>query len=163
MTIYEITGQYKLLENAMALNPDDESLQAEFDKIEDAIEVKADNYAKVIRNLQADVEAIKTEEKRLYDRRKVIENNIKSCKNNLMWSMKQTGKEKFKTELFSFSVAKNGGKAPLVVDVPPAELPAELQSVTIDADKDALRKYIEETGDLSYGHFEDKGEHLNIR
>ena len=76
MNIYEITGQYKLLENAMALNPDDESLQAEFDKIEDAIEVKADNYAKVIRNLQADVEAIKTEEKRLYDRRKVIENNI---------------------------------------------------------------------------------------
>ena len=163
MTIYEITGQYKILEHAMALNPDDGALALEFAKIEDEIEVKADNYAKVIKNLQAEVEGLKAEEKRLYDRRKVIENNITKCKENLLWSMKQTGKEKFKTELFSFSVAKNGGKAPLVVDVPPAELPAELQSVTIDVDKDALRSYIEETGDLSYGHFADKGEHLNIR
>ena len=80
-----------------------------------------------------------------------------------MWSMKQTGKEKFKTELFSFSVAKNGGKPPLVVDVPAADLPAELQSVSIEADKEALRNYIEETGDLSYGHLEDRGEHLCIR
>ena len=163
MNIYEITGQYKLLETAMALNPDDESLQAEFDKIEDAIEVKADNYAKVIKNLKAEIEGLKAEEKRLYDRRKVIENNIKACENNLLWSMKQTGKEKFKTELFSFSVAKNGGKVPLVVDVPAADLPTELQSVTIDVDKDALRKYIEETGDLTYGHFADRGEHLSIR
>ena len=163
MTIYEITGQYKILEHAMALNPDDQALQLEFNKIQDEIEVKADNYAKVIRNLTAEVEGLKAEEKRLADRRKVIENNIKACKDNLMWSMKQTGKEKFKTELFSFSVAKNGGKLPLVIDVPATDLPAELQSVSIEADNDALRKYIEETGDLSYGHFEDRGEHLSIR
>lgn len=163
MNIYELTDKYRLLENAMALNPDSEELKEEFAKIDDAIEVKADGYAKVIKNLQAEVEGLKVEEKRLSDRRKTIENNIKACKENLMQSMKDTGKTKFKTDLFSFTVANNGGKAPLVVDVPPAELPAELQSITIDADKDALRKYIEETGDLSYGHFEDKGQHLSIR
>lgn len=163
MNIYEITGKYQILQHAMELNPDDETLVLEFEKIEDEIEVKAENYAKVIKNLEALAEGLKAEEKRFYERRKVIENNIKACKDNLMWSMKQTGKEKFKTDLFSFSVAKNGGKAPLVVDVPAADLPAELQSVTIDVDKDALRSYIEETGDLTYGHFAEKGEHLNIR
>ena len=163
MTIYEITGQYKLLETACLLNPDDEGLQAEFEKIADDIKVKADNYAKIIKNLEAEAEGYANEAKRLSEREKTIKNNVKRLKENLLWSMKETGEEKFKTDLFSFSIAKNGGKVPLVVDVPAEELPNELQTVIIEADKDALRKYIEETGDFTYAHFEDRGVHLSIR
>ena len=163
MNIYELTGQYKLLETACLLNPDDEALQAEFEKITDDIKVKADNYAKLIKNLEAEAEGYANEAKRLSDREKIIKNNIKSLKANLLWSMKETGEEKFKTDLFAFSVAKNGGKQPLTLDVPVLELPEDLQKVTIEADNDKIRKYIEDTGDLSYAHLEDRGEHLSIR
>ena len=163
MTLYEITGQYKLLETACLLNPDDEALEAEFSKIKDDIKVKADNYAKIIKNLEAEADGFGNEAKRLAEREKTIRNNVKRLKDNLLWSMQETGEDKFKTELFSFSIAKNGGKEPLVVDVPAEDLPSELQSVSIDADKEAIRKYIEETGDLSYAHFADRGVHLSIR
>ena len=43
------------------------------------------------------------------------------------------------------------------------ELPAELQKVTIEANNDAIRKYINETGDLTYAVLKEKGEHLNIK
>lgn len=42
MNIYQLTGAYKLLENAIALNPDDDELKEELAKINDDIEVKAD-------------------------------------------------------------------------------------------------------------------------
>ena len=163
MTIYEITGAYKLLETACLLNTEDEGLQAEFSKIQDDLKVKAEGYAKIIKNLEAEAKGYAEEAKRLSEREKVINNNIKRMKENLFEAMKETGEVKFKQGVFSFSIAKNGGKAPLVVDVPAEEMPAELQKVTVEADKDALRKYIEETGDLSYGHIEDRGEHLSIR
>lgn len=163
MNLYDITGQYKLLETACLLNEDDKALEFELAKIEGDLIEKADNYAKIIKNLEAEKDGYEKEAKRLADRAAVIGNNIKSLKANLLWSMKETGKDKIKTNLFSISVAKNGGKAPLVVDVPAEELPTELQKITIDADKDALRKYIEETGDFSYGHIADRGEHVSIR
>lgn len=163
MNIYELTGQYKLLEMAMLLNPEDEEIKAEFDKIADDIEVKADGYAKIISNMKADMTALDAEIKRLTERRDMFKRNIDRMKENLMYSMKETGKTKFKTELFSFGVAKNGGKQPLKLDVEVDALPEELTTTTVAPNNDAIRKYIEETGDLSYAHFEDRGEHLNIR
>ena len=163
MNIYELTGQYKLLENACLLNEDDRALEFELAKIDGALEDKAENYAKLIKNLEAEKVGYETEAKRLSDRAKAIDRNIKSLKANLLWAMKETGKDKIRGKLFTVGVAKNGGKQPLTLDVPVIDLPEEMQKVTIEADNDAIRKYIEETGDLSYAHFEDRGEHLSIR
>ena len=163
MNIYELTGQYKALETAMLLNPEDEELKALFEQIDDDIEVKADNYAKLIRNFEADVSGLDGEIKRLTDRKTALKNNISRMKENLMYGMKETGKTKFKTELFSFGVAKNGGKAPLIIDVETDELPDELKTISVSANNDAIRKYIEDTGDLSFAHIGDRGEHLSIR
>ena len=163
MNIYELTGAYKHLEMAIALNPDDEELKEELAKIDDGIEVKAENYGKIIKNLEGDVLGIDAELKRLQNAKASKMNTINRMKENLMTSMKETGKTKFKTELFSFGVAKNGGLAPLELTVKPGELPSEFQKVTIEADNKALRDYINETGDLSYAVLKDRGEHLNIK
>lgn len=163
MNIYELTGAYKHLETAIALNPDDEELKEELAKINDDIEVKAENYGKIIRNLEGDVLAIDNELKRLQSAKASKVNAVNRMKENLMTSMKETGKTKFKTELFSFGIAKNGGVAPLELTVKPEDLPSEFQKVTIEADNKALREYINETGDLSYAVLKDRGEHLNIK
>lgn len=163
MNLYELTGAYKALETAIALNPDIEEFKAELDKISDDIETKADGYAKLIRNLESDILAIDSELSRLQGIKQGKANAIDRLKSNLMESMKQTGKTKFKTELFSFGVAGNGGLQPLVLTVKPEELPEEFQKVTIEADNKALRKYINETGDFSYAVLEERGEHLNIK
>ena len=161
--IYELTGAYKILENAIALNPDEEELKEELAKINDDIEVKADNYAKIIKNIEGDVNAIDAELKRLNSAKASKMNTVKRLKENLMVAMVETGKTKFKTKLFGFGVQKNGGKAPIELTVTPEELPEELRRVRYEADSDAIRKYIEETGDISYAVIKERGVHLSIR
>lgn len=163
MTLYELTAQYQMLAEAL-MNGDDTGLVEDlFEETNVNIEEKAEGYARIIRNFEAEAAALKAEEKRLADKRKACENSIERLKNNLQFSMKETGKTKFKHGVFAFSIVKNGGKAPLqgIPDV--SELPKELQRITIEPDKEAIRQYIEETGDLSYGYLGDRGESLRIR
>ena len=123
-TLYDLTGEWLELYD-MADDPD---MDAEmwFDTIEGLegeIEDKADGYAKVIAQLNADAAAIKAEEERLNSRRKAIENHVVGMKERLQQMMEITGKTKFKTTLFSFGIQNN----------PPA--------VVIDDEKKIPKKY----------------------
>ncbi len=113
MTIYEITSDYLQLMQMME-DPelDPQTLADTMEGIEGELEDKADNYARVMKNMEADLNGIKAEIDRLSTRKKTIENNIKRMKEALQFSMETTGKTKFKTELFSFGIRKN---APAVV------------------------------------------------
>jgi hypothetical protein len=95
--------------------------------------------------------------------KKSRKNTVDRLKENLFNAMKETGKTKFKTDLFAFSIAKNGGKIPVVVDVETADLPDDLVNIVEKPDLDALRDYIERTGDLTYAHFGERGESLRIK
>lgn len=163
MNIYELTTKYKHLQTALECDPDDEEIAILLAEIDDDIETKADGYGRIIRNLQAEVGGLGSEIDRLVKRQKSRVNAIKRLKENLLYSMKETGKTKFKTDLFSFGVQKNGGKAPIELTVLPEDLPEELRRVKYEANSDAIREYIEETGDLSYAVIKDRGEHLSIR
>jgi len=111
--IYELTQDYlRLLEMAEDPELDPEVIADTFEGIEGELEIKAENYAKVMKNLEGDIAALKAEEERLAKKRKAIENNIKRMKATLQEAMELTGKTKFKTDLFSFGIQKN---APSVV------------------------------------------------
>ena len=109
-TLYELTGQMLQLQDILAEEDNEEYVQTVLDTMEGIdfeFELKADNYARIIRNLTADVEGLKTEIDRLSSRKKSVENNIAALKTRLEYSMIQLGKEKFKTELFSFGIQNN--------------------------------------------------------
>lgn len=112
-SLYEITADYIQISNMME-DPelDPQTLADTMEGIEGELEDKADNYARVMKNMEADLNGIKAEIERLSTRKKTIENNIKRMKEALQFSMETTGKTKFKTELFSFGIRKN---APAVV------------------------------------------------
>lgn len=111
MNLYELTDNYlkvlELIENG------EEGLEDTLESINDAIEVKADGYARIIRNLEANAVALKTEIDRLTNRRRSIENSIDRLKENLKNAMIATGKEKIKTDLFNVTVVNN----PVAVNV----------------------------------------------
>lgn len=107
-TLYELTDEYRiLLELAEDPEVDPDTLMDTMEALGGEIEVKADGYAKIIRQMENDVEGLKAEEGRLNNRRKTIENNIARMKMTLQEAMIATGKTKFKTELFSFGIQKN--------------------------------------------------------
>ncbi|MDU5922959.1 MAG: siphovirus Gp157 family protein [Finegoldia magna] len=108
MNLFELTENYVKFftefENADEVT---EEMQEMADNLNVEIEEKCDNYAKMIRNLEADVEAFKNQEKIFNKKRKTAENKIAWLKKNLQSSMEQTGRKKVKTELFTISIQKN--------------------------------------------------------
>lgn len=114
-TLYELTAQLQeLLEMAEDPEIDAQVIADTMEGIEGEFEIKAEGYAKVLAQLGAQSMALDKEIERLSTRQKTIERNIKAMKDGLQQSMMITGKTKFKTTLFSFTIAKN--PASLVID-----------------------------------------------
>lgn len=104
MNLYELSQNYLAVQD-MDLEP--ETLKDTLDSIEEAIEDKAENIAKWIRNLEADKKAFEEEEKRFKEKKQAADNRIKSLKLYLEDNMRLTGKTKFKAGFFSFAIQNN--------------------------------------------------------
>lgn len=158
-TLYELTGQYlALMEIAEEADPD--ILRDTLEALDGEIEEKADNCAKVIKNLEGQADALDKEIDRLQRKKSGINNSIKSIKSNLERSMLVTGKRKFKTLLFSFGIQKN---PPTISVVNEAAIPENFwkqQDPVLD--KKALMAFIKENGPTEYAQLT-QGESLRIR
>lgn len=164
MKLYDITQEYlTVLEMFDSDEVDEQAIKDTLESIEDEFETKAENYGKIIRNLEATILGIKEEEKRLADRKKSIEKKIDFLKMNLFEAMKKTGKTKFNTGLFNFSICKNGGKVPIVLNVDANDLPKKFSIVEKKPNMDALREYLETGLKLKYATLGERGEHLRIK
>ena len=164
MTLYDLANNYITLMNEMESEEGlDEGRMLELLDTGEAIEDKADNIARLLRNEEAEIIVIKEEENRLATRRRVIQNSVDRLKEYLKSAMIATGKTKFKTNLFSFAVQKNGGAAPVYLRVPEEQIPDEFMKITRTPDKKAMADYINETGDVTLFDFAPRGESLRIR
>lgn len=163
-TLYELTQDWQtLLEYASDSEIDPQTITDTLESLDYEIEEKADGYAKVIRELDGQSDVLKSEIDRLNAKKSAIDNNIKRMKENLQEAMILTNKRKFKTSLFSFSIQKNGGKAPIILDVKDtSELPDELVRVKEEADLDAIRELLDK-GECKYAHYGERGESLRIK
>lgn len=161
MNIYELTGNYEHLLNMLYdKDVDEQAILDTLESIEGDIEDKADGYAKIIKELEAQSKARKEEAKRLTESAQTIDNRIKMLKNNLFNCMKITGKTKFTTNLFSFNIVKNGGKQPLTID---GDVPKEYTKTVIENDTSKIRQALENGEKLPFAHLEPRGERLSIR
>lgn len=164
MNIYDLTAEFLQLQE-MLEDPDVDSdqIKALMDDLNVDIEKKADGYAKAIRNMEGDLAAVKAEQEKLTAKKNLLESGIKRLKEDLQAVMTATGKRKFKTDLFSFNIQRNGGADPVIVDVPTEELPDDLVIVTEKPDLKAIAAYIKNTGDITFAHLGERGESLRIK
>ncbi len=160
-TMYELTDNF-MAGLEMASDPEipPEAIADTLEGIEGEIELKAQSYAIIIKELEGEAVKLKTEETRLLSKRKSLENNIKRIKDNLFNAMKITGKEKFKTDLFSFGIQKSPAK--LVIDdssLIPEKYYVE-QAPKLDEQR--LKSDLKSGIECEYAHLE-QGEHVRIR
>lgn len=163
-SIYELTDQWKEVEGMLYDGETDEQIILDtLESIDGEIEQKADNYAKLIKNMLSDAEILSAEEDRIRRRRQSIENRAKRLKETLQANLEYIGKTKFKTALFSFSVSKNGGKQPLEITDNLDDIPGKFlipQPPVVDKDK--VRELLKEK-EVEWAHLEPYGKRLNIR
>lgn len=108
MKLYELTARYSaLLEEADSESISPEAFRDTLDSIWDAMTVKAENTAKMVLNIDAEIEVLRREEKRLVDRRRGMENKKERLKDYLKNQMENAGFEKVRTPLFTISVQSN--------------------------------------------------------
>ena len=159
--LYQLTNDYENVLNMLYDEDMDEQMILDtLEGIEGEIEDKADGYAKIIKELEAKRDARKAEVKRLTESAKVFENRANVLKQNLFNTMKQTGKTKFATDLFSFNIVKNGGKQALTID---GDVPEEYTKTIIENDTDKIRQALENRENLPFAHLEPRGESLRIK
>lgn len=162
--LYELTNDYEtLLVMLYDEETDEQMILDTLEGIEGEIEDKADGYAKIIKELLGDAEKIKEEKIRLEQRQKAFENRAQLLKENLQNTMKQLGKTKFKTNLFSFNIQKNGGKLPLIID-DITKVPNEyFKHTEKEVDNTKVREAIDSGKNIPFAHYGVQGESLRIK
>lgn len=105
MRLYDFSNNYQRVLDM--IDSGQEGLEDTLESIEEAFEDKVENIAKLIRTLSAEIEGIKSEEKRLAERRISLVNNIKRLKSYTEDSMQAVGKRKIKGSLFTVYIKKN--------------------------------------------------------
>ena len=161
MKLYEINEVYQ---NLVALLEDEETsaeqLESAFENIKDELHVKVENYARIIKNTQAEVEAYKEEVARMTAKRRSLENNIERMKEAAEYAMRLQGEKKVKGELFTLAIQKNPPS--LKIDIEPEELPQEFQTITISPNKEKIKAAIKNGKAIEWARLE-QGESLRIR
>ena len=146
MQLYELTEMYLNLKD---MDIEEGDLNSALENIDDEIETKADNIAKVLRDFDGDIEALKSEEERLAKKRKAIENRQKQLKEYLQNAMLVLDKRKFKTELFSFNIQRN---APSLKILDESKIPDDYYKIEKKLNKNDLKEAVKN------GLFEDAAE-----
>ena len=116
-SLYQLTENYNnILE--LADNPEvtEDMIKEALDSISEEIELKAVNIAKLIKSIESDIARVKAEKDRLAAKEKSMSNKVKNLKEYLYSAMKLTGKEKIKTDLFSFNIQKNPASVNVISD-----------------------------------------------
>ena len=151
VSLYELKAQWMELLSLMEEGEDPEMIQNTLEGIECEIEEKADNYARIIASLNSDIDGISKEMTRLQDKKRVLENHVAYLKGNLQDAMILTGKEKFKTELFSFNIQSN---PPSVVIDDPTSIPSDfLIPQEPKVDKKSIKEFLKDNK-ASWCHLE---------
>lgn len=159
-TLYELTEAYRnILDLIQGGEEDDGRFEEVLAQIEDPIEEKAEGYKIVMDRIQADIDMIRTEEKRLSDRRRTMERKIDAMKGRLLSAMQVMEMTKIKSKHFTFSIRKN----PPSVQIKDIEaLPFGFYSVEKKADKAKIREALKSGQDIS-GATLTQSESLQIR
>lgn len=133
-TLYELTGIYQQIYD---MDMDDETKLDTLESIDWAedYENKVENYIKVMKNLDADIEARKNEIDRLKKLNDADKSKKERMKTDLATSMELTGHEKVDTTLFKVSFRKSEA-----VEVDDLLLPEAYKVATWKADKKRLKE-----------------------
>lgn len=133
-TLYELTGIYQQIYD---MDMDDETKQDTLESIDwnEDYENKVENYIKVMKNLDADIEARKNEIDRLKKLNDADKSKKERMKTDLATSMELTGHEKVDTTLFKVSFRKSEA-----VEVDDLLLPEAYKVATWKADKKRLKE-----------------------
>ena len=123
------------------------AVSAAMDAVDAALEEKLESTAKVIRNLEAEAEALEAEEKWLRARKTAVRNRIADIKGYVQQNLDAMGKDKVTSGIFKWSIQAN---APSVNILDESLIPDDYWKIERKPMKTEIKKAIE-SGELTEG------------
>lgn len=161
MKLYELTQHYNELLTMLNTDADNEAINDTLDLITDSLTDKAENIAKLLNALDGDILMIKTEEQRLAERRRVIENRRDNLKDYLKQSLENAEIKKVDTPLFTISIRTNPHKVEVMDEASLPERFFERKEIISVLKKDILEAY--KQGEIIEGVLITQGTSLQIK
>ena len=143
MTLYDYTEEYRELYDHLADAEDMDAWETELKALDSDFEQKIHYCASFVKEMEADAAALKVEEKRLADKRRVAENKANRLKESMLIAMKTAGRLKVKTSLFSVGVQKNPPAVVLSDEFDPETSLYATSKITWTANKKRIKEVIE--------------------
>ena len=148
LSLHQITGAFPMIMDQEEIG---EELKEELEReLTTLLQEKSQNIIGYTRNIELTIEAMKTEEKRISDQRKTLENKITRFKEYVKECMEKGGFTKIETALGSLSIVKNPMSVEIINE---NEVPNEFKTevVTTKIDKTAIKNHFKETGEIPEG------------
>jgi len=168
-TLFSIGEDLEKLNELLDESGDDsqqqELISQWFEQLGDERDRKLDNYAALISEMTARAELRKSEARRLMELAQVDENRAKLLKDRLKAFFEVHSLKTVETARYKLSLAKNGGKQPLILDdsIPVTQLPEQFQRVSVDPDTAAIRSALERGELLEFAQLGERGTSLRIK
>jgi Siphovirus Gp157 len=135
------------------------------EELEEDRDSKIDNYATLIKELQASAYARDVEAARIKDLSLADQKKADVLLSRLKYFLELHGIPKLNTTRFSISVAKNGGKTPVSVFVDIDSVPSAYVKIreVKTVDKDLIREELEAGHSLPFARLAERGTNLRIK
>lgn len=141
----------------------DAAITAWLQEADAPLKEKLDAYGAVIREKELRAAARNAEADRLGGLATVDLNAAKRMKDRLRWFFEAHDLQRMETDRFRFTLASNGGKAPIeLAEKDPSKLPEWARRVKVEPDVEAIRTRLEQGEDLEFARIGIRGKHLRI-
>ena len=140
----------------------EQAIDAWFERLSHERDDKLDNYAALIRELDARAKARKEEAQRLKERARRDEEHAAYLKQRLLLFFEEHHLKTVETRRYRLTLQRSGGKAPVVLKADPDQFPTEFQRWKVSANLDAIRDALEQGADLDFAELGERRHHLRI-
>jgi len=160
--IYELSSELESIESFVeeyAENHDGEipdDVFDAFDLLTEDFEQNAEGVADLIRKKEDEAQQILARAKKFGDYARRLTRTVECLKGAVKRGMEATGKKK----CGPFSVCKNGGKLPVVVD---GDVPEEFLIFEPKQDSDKIREALLQGAELPFARFGERGTHIRMK
>lgn len=139
MKLYELKGQFEAIDSMDLDTADDVQAYGDlYNSLDCALRDKIQASCMVIRNMESEVDAIKSEIDRLTNKRKIAENRIAWLKGYMQENLEAIGLDKVDTDLFIVRIQANPPSVDIMCEL--SDLADEYKRLKIEADKTAIKE-----------------------
>lgn len=145
LSLYHLDAELRQIEQALLesggeITPE---MEKEWSELLEMRENKVDGYLRMIRKFESSAEGIRVERERLQSAERTMKNAAQSLRDRLRDSMLARGDTQYVTPIGKVRLVHSSTR-PVVLKVPPEELPVPFKRTIVEADLKALSEALKE-------------------